>query len=498
MILRKLCAFFTMFFLIAPLSLHAFDIPVSESSFLEFKGDLTYTAKVRTEDPDPALAPESKGNSNFEKGDLMNNKGIARIEITFDSSYITLFGKGEAFYDRVMDDDDKYPEGADIDEAKKYAARRYEAMEYYLDFHSDNFTLRAGRQIVEWGESIAPVYAPGVGVINIIDSSRIGAAGYTFRDAKVPGLMAWASYEITVGLAVEGVYAPDFNPRYAVPVVGTSSSFMDVGGFGAPEQFMGFNYDDRRPTEFEDMQQYGGAIRKIFSSLNNFEMGFYYFHYYDWSPLLSVDTSSAPITIFADYEDLDMYGISFSHVILALGLDMQINGELAYRPDEPAQVLAPGEMPAGFEKTRTLNWGLGGSRIFSDFFSFTPWIVQFQPMFEFYGGNNLDYDNEEKLNGNTFAEPEHTAYYMVSLNFDTSDMIDNTRLFLTISGMGTLHKEQNSLHGITTTINARIGDSIGILFGYEYRMGDPEEASMSPNNMPDRDAFTCSFTYYLM
>jgi len=486
-----------------PFTANAYEIPFSQSAFMEIRADLTYTAKVRTEDPDPDLVQESYGNSNFEKGDLMNNKGIAKMELYLDMPYLVLFGKGEAFYDRVMDDDDMYHEDADIDEAKRYAAKGYEAQEYYLDFHTDRLTLRLGRQVVEWGELIAPVFAPGVGVINIMDGSRIGAAGYKPRDYKVPGLMGWLNIEVTNFLAVEGVYAPDFDPRYAIPVVGTSLSFIDIGGFGAPDTFSApgspikMPYEDRRPTEFEDMQQYGGCVRKVFPSLNSLEMGLYYFHYIDWSPMVDFEEG----VIFATYEEMDMYGTSFSYVITSLGLDLQISGELAYRPNEPAPVAALtaiGELPAGFVETRTLNWGLAGSRSFSDILSFTPWVVQFNPMFEVYGGNNLDYDDEDKLEGNVYLEPERVSYYMAMLNFDSADMVDNTRLRLTFSLNGALHKEQNSLHGLTTTLTANIGDSFEVLFGYEYKIGDPEEASLSPHNMPDRDSFTCSLTLYFI
>ncbi len=515
MMLRKSPAYLLILFLImiSPVSSFGYDIPFNETTYMEFKGDLTYTAKVRTEDPDPELAKESKGNSNFEKWDMMNNKGIVRLEMKLDSTYLTLFGKGEAFYDYVMDDDEMYPEGTDTDEAKKYAARRLDPQEYYLDFHMEQFTLRAGRQIVEWGESIAPVYAPGVGVINIIDGSRIGAAGYTPRDYKVPGLMAWSSWEIVRGFSIEGVYAPDFDPRYAIPVVGTSFSFMDVGGFGSPKQLVdpatgtATAYEDRRPTEFKDMQQYGGAIRKVFPSFGNLEWGLYYFHYFDWGPYMNIEGDSlAEMKAVATYQDMDMYGTSICAAIDAFGLDFQVNGELAYRPNEPAQLygvkrIYVGTMPLdidgapiGFERVRTLNWGIGGSKIISDFLSFTPWIVSFQPMFECYGGNNLDYHKDDRI----YAKPEHTAYYMVSLQLDSSDLIDNTRLFLTIMGTGTLHKEQRSLHAIGATLEAKIGDSLGIKLGYDYKMGKPEEASMSPNNMPDRDAAMASLTWYLI
>jgi hypothetical protein len=86
---------------------------------------------------------------------------------------------------------------------------------------------------------------------------------------------------------------------------------------------------------------------------------------------------------------------------------------------------------------------------------------------------------------------------MLGLTFVSSDMIDNTTLTLGISGMGVLHKEQRSIHTISTTLNAKIGDTIGLMIGYDYKMGKPEEAYMSPWS-PDRDAVTGTVTYYFM
>jgi hypothetical protein len=97
---------------------HAYDFSFGEHVNLELKGDITYTLRVRTEEPDPVLVDQSYGNSNFEKGDIVNNKFIGRLEATFDAPYTTLFGRFYALRDNVYIDDEKYPEGTDIELAK--------------------------------------------------------------------------------------------------------------------------------------------------------------------------------------------------------------------------------------------------------------------------------------------------------------------------------------------------------------------------------------------
>ncbi len=493
-------------FFVSPMSLFAVDFSLSDSTSLELKGGLTYTAKIRTEDAQEGYAmggKGSKGNENFEKGDLVNNKGMVKAELKFEMPYLVLFAKGEAFYDKVYADadDDFFPAGSDVDVVKTRAALYYEAQEYYFDFFTDLFSLRVGRQVVEWGESLMPVMAPGVGVTNLMDGSRAGAAGYTFRDYKVPSLMAWATYELSESISVEGVYAPEFDPRYTMSPVGTYASFMNIGSFGPPHLFsaqgMTMPLEDQRPRDFEDQQQYGGAVRTVWSALGNFEIGFYYFHYYDWSPIIEADLGQGKIII--SYEDVDMYGTAFSQVFEFLA-DTQVNGELAYRPNHERGVSmdmgALGAIPAGSEEVRTLNWSIGASQMLSDLLSFTPFIVGFMPQVEAYGGYNMDYDSRmDEKPGLIFDMPKHIVYYSVAARMDCANMIDNTKLFLMLMVMGGLHEEVDSVHGGSATLTAKIGDAFEVVLGYEHNIGRTEEAMFPP--LPDRDAATFAFTVYL-
>ena len=466
----------------------AYDFYFGDSAYLELKGDLTYSVKYRVENPDPELKEDSKGNSNFEKGDIVNNKGIARMEALFDAPYVTLFGRFEAFYDDVYGDNDLYPEGTDIDTAKDHAEKSVEAKEYYIDLHSDSTTLRVGKQIVEWGEMAAPVFAPGVNVMNMYDGTRIGAAGYTLRDYKVPAESAWLVTEINNNLSVEVVYSWDFDPRNIVPVVGTFGSFVDQLGFGGPTSL-----EDKRPRSAKEMEQYGAAIRNVFPALGNLEFGLYYANYLNSFPMM--DLYKNQIT----YEETDMYGFTLSRVCM----EWQIYGEFTYRPNQAAQIALEdfdGAPIGGFEKVRTLNWGVGGMKIYSDFFSSMSSTVSFTPLIEFYGGNNLDHHDLDDDDSIAFHLPEHTAYYLASLDFTSPDMIDNTVLSLTVAFTGALHKEENSFHSIGTTLKARVGDNLELMLGYDIKLGDPDEAGLNdyPGQIPDRDAVALGVTWYFM
>ncbi len=494
-----------------PLPLLAVDVTFSDDVYMYIKGDASYSAKIRTEDPNLELpaVPSSTGNKNFKKGDLVNNKMMLQLEMQLNMPNMIFRFQGEAFYDHVYNDDDLYPNpDTDVAEAKRHTAYYIAPQEFYLDFYTDYFSLRAGRQIVEWGELSMPVQTPGVGVVNIIDMSKVGSSGYTFRDMKVPNYMAWASYEMTSWLSLEGIYAPYFDPRYSQAVVGTYNSFTDMMGWGSPHKdcrtelwseegkvIMKVDYNDGRPTRFEDMQQFGGAIRPIFSSLNNLEMGLYYFRYLNWMPMMKMDIGE--FTYDTYYEEVDMYGMTLSQVIDALGT--QVFCELTYRPNDLQQLaeyMGPMPVPIGFVRTRTLNWGFGGMKMISDAFSFTPWIIQVSPTMEFYGGYNIEYD--EKLDKNSkkkFLYPKHRAYYVANIMLMSADMIENTKLTMMIMGMGSLHQETNTMHSFNVSLQGKIGDLYEIMLGYELNTGKDHEVLSPP--LPDHDAFSFAFTLYL-
>lgn len=466
---------------------NAYEFSFGENAYLELKGDATYSVKYRVENADPDLKNDSMGNSNFDKGDLVNNKAIGRMEAYFDAPYVTLFGRFEAFYDDVYGDDDLYPEGTDIDTARDHSEKDVVAKEYYIDLHSEKTTLRLGKQIVEWGELAAPVFAPGVNVMNMFDGTRVGAAGYTVRDYKVPAESAWLITEISSDLAIEVVYSRDFEPRNIVPVVGTFGSFVDQLGFGGPTAL-----EDKRPQSSKDMEQYGAAISTVFPSVGNLELGLYYANYLNPFPMNDLSKNQTT------YEQTKMVGFTLSRVFK----EWQVYGEFSYRPDHPAQLTLEsigGAPLGGIEEVRTLNWGVGGMKIFSDFFPSAPFTVSFAPLIEIYGGNNLDYGD---LNSTThaFHIPEHTAYYLASFDFNTPDMIDNTVFSFTTAFSGGLHSEENSFHSIGTTLRARIGDHIELMLGYDIKLGNTDKASLFeyPGFVPDRDAVSLGFTWYFM
>ena len=475
-----------------------FEFKLTDKIDMSVKADLTYALRVRAEyiDWELFLREPSSGDSNFDKGDLTNNLVIAKYEVQAFYSNFSLFVRGNAFYDNVFNDE-KFNS-----EQKEHAMYNFsDSLEYFIEGRFSRFSFRVGRQVVNWGESVAPIYAVAVNTVSPFFGQRVAAAGYTSRDFQVPSLMVWANYELTPTVSLEGVWNPEFEPRYTLPVVGTFQSFTDALGWGQDGSI-----DDQRPTGFEDQQQGGMAIRKTFPTLKYFELGFYYYHHLIRFPGLSFDLLKDERPI-ATYPGVDMFGISFAQAIDSLGL--QIQGELAYRPNDVLQKviteedLPPGTPPGvkdqlvdqaigGFEQGNTLNWVFGGSRLFSDVLDFTPWTFSLYNLFEFYGQWIIDY--EEYKN---FQKAQNQGYYYGLLSLTTADMIDNTTLTLGFSATGNLHESQRSLQRFSYTLSGKYGDRFEALVGFDMPIGKADQ-NMGPNNMSDRDVFTFTLTWYFL
>ena len=482
--MKKLCAImFSVFFCMAVASeVHAGFGKVD----LNYKGEITYTTRFRVEKQDPDLINQCLANQVFEKGDSVNNMLLGLLEIEASSDPFTVFFRGEAFYDKVFDDSHLYDH-----EIRSHAAYDADILDLYLEGVYDTLTVRVGRQIVQWGQSIAPIEAVAVNVVSPYDLRKATAPGYTFRDYQVPRAMAYAIYEPVLNLAFEGVYSVDFNPRKGVPVVGSFGSFSDLLGYGTVDIYNGLPVVDNRPREWEDMKEYGLAVRKMFPSLNNFELGLYYYRHFNRSAILNFNWNT--FSIEKNYDKIDMFGLSFSQAIDAFNLYIQLGGEIAYRPNDLLQMNDPLLGPAGeslgnWEECETVTWNLSFMRAFSDVLAFTPWTFSSVISGEIYGKINLDYEHEKLFYDNW----QNSFWYNISVPFESGDMLDNWIITFNVSFRGALHKRQNSLHTQSFTITGKYGDLWSVMVGYYLKAGKWHESGTA---IPDRDEAMFKLTY---
>ncbi len=542
--------------------LDAYEWSLGRSSSVELLGQINYAVRFRTEDPHPRLkmlyvgnpdfaghsklAMPNDGNILYDKWDLVNNKYTTIWELQIKGPHWGGFFRDEIFLDQVFLDGDEY---SVITNREKYSKETqqhamfnfHDALEFYVEYKSEKFTGRAGRQIIIWGESIAPVQTPTCNMPNAMNAAKATSAGYTVRDFFVPTWMLWLNYE-SDNISIETIYAPFFDPREGLMVNGTFGSPVNLIGFGADdnvsqgsfgnngfESFMTLPKLDRRPRDFEEMQQYGMAIKAVVPWLNYAELGLYYMHYRNRLPMMQMNVAAdMPVGVDLWWPEVDMYGASAAHTIQAFDLGVQLSLEVAYRPNDPmgkhfflwgnptfeSSVLRGGTFPldtmgpqGGYDECDTINWSLTGMKMLFDVLPFTPWTVGCTVLGEFYGGWNMDYHTAyiEKADGSFIKRPVYSRaevvyFYMMGPTFSSSDMIDNTKVDLGISGIGALHESQRHCHALGMSLKGKYGDSFEVQLNYDLKIGDiDEEVKFDLGaSMMDRDALTLKFTYYFI
>ena len=258
-----------------------------------------------------------------------------------------------------------------------------------FDFGGNNVNVRAGKQVISWGES---TFIPnGINVINPVDVTKLRTPGSELKEAFIPTNTLFASFELTKQASLE-TFVLFNHDKFKLDPRGSYFSNSDVASDDATELIVSFGrrkdltgrvggnpippttprigalaqqlygvFDpaaaiwvprtaDRNPSDYG---QYGAAFRYLATQLHNTEFGAYYMNYHSRTPLLSgvrgTVTSiltggplGAPTgqtgtaTYFVEYpSDIKLYGFSFNTSGPA-GVALQ--GEVSYRPNQPLQL----------------------------------------------------------------------------------------------------------------------------------------------------------------
>ncbi len=371
---------------------------------------VSYGVAVRAEGRDPTLVGianggtsrsvnEDDGNLNFDKGKPFANIFKATMDAELKYRNFGFFGRGTAFYDVDLHDSDKLgPTGRDrlgknVVGLDGFAYANFTPM-------GKNLRIRAGRQVISWGES---TFIPnGINAINPVDLSKLRIPGSELKEAFIPTTGLWSSLQVTNNATVEGFYltnhdkiridprgsyfsnndfasddsdrvilsfgrrrdqhTPPSNPvPPGIPTLSATAVAL-YGPFDPAASVWAPRAADRDP---KDDGQYGVAMRYLATELGNTEFGIYMMNYHSRIPLFSgikgTTTSRltggpliAPIcatpalralcatgtaSYFAEYpEDIKLYGFSFN-TQGPLGVALQ--GEYSYRPNVPLQYATP-------------------------------------------------------------------------------------------------------------------------------------------------------------
>ena len=368
---------------------------------------LTYGVSVRAGSRDPALigianggtsrsVNEDDGDLNFDKNKPFANVVKATMDLELKWKNFGFFGRGLAFYDFGLHDSDKLGDtgkdrlGSNVVGLDGFVSASFEPW-------GKTTRVRAGRQVISWGES---TFIPGgINVINPVDLSKVRIPGSELKEALLPTTGVWGSQEISKAFSVEGFYLTNFDkvrldPRGSyfssndaasddadrvivsfgrrhdnrtppgnpvppgIPVLSATAAAL-YGPFDPAAQIWVPRSADHNPS---DHGQYGVAFRYLAKDFNETEFGFYYMNYHSRTPFFtgvkgtttSVLTGGpliAPIcanaalrslcatgtaTYYTEYpENIHLYGISFN---TAAPYGIALQGEYSYRPNQPLQI----------------------------------------------------------------------------------------------------------------------------------------------------------------
>jgi hypothetical protein len=212
---------------------------------------LTYGQMFRDEKRDPRLIATANGGTgrspNIDDGNL--NWDVDRVsstwkavsELSLDRDNYGLFVRGSALYDYMVEEDKS--ERTDISESGKDLAGAYtrllDAFAYgRWDLSGHELEVRAGRQVVNWGEST--FIQGGINnAINHFDVSALRVPGSELREAYLPQEMLKVSYALTENVTAEAIAIFDWDKTAPEPV-GSYFAANDFVPRGGEKVILGF------------------------------------------------------------------------------------------------------------------------------------------------------------------------------------------------------------------------------------------------------------------
>ncbi|MDF1781102.1 MAG: DUF1302 domain-containing protein [Alcanivoracaceae bacterium] len=268
------------------------------------------------------------------------------------------------------------------DAAEDNAGQRIRLLDAYVwtdvDLFGRTLGVRAGRQVITWGESL--FIQNGVNTANYVDLAALRLPGAELKEALLPLASLSFSYGLTDNLSMEAFYqfewqntedAPAgtyYSTHDAFPGEGAENVIVDgrlvALSNGVPaladvfanytlsqygQSGVDYEYEQTQVTvdrladeDPSDDGQFGLAFRYFADQLNGTEFGFYYSQLHARLPVVGSRVDQLGVGSIAERIDnaryfmvypeaIDMYGMSFNTTVGMFSLA----GELAYRPAQP-------------------------------------------------------------------------------------------------------------------------------------------------------------------
>ena len=361
----------------------------------------------------PTTVNQDDGDRNFRKYSLINNRFSGLLETQFSWNSYGVVLSGDGFYDQVYHHPNDNDSPGTVNKSEPPPSRFTDGARYYdgqrvrlLDAYAygswpigDNMNLdvRAGQQLVAWGESL---FFSGMAISqSAADATKAFIPGVEVKEILLPGNQVSASLAVGSDWTVMGYYKLDFKKTEIFPIgdyfsdtdsIGPGASFsygsvnplylsscpgllgklsflcqagLGLGGtlIGAPPYITVPKVADRKPSDFG---QYGIGIKYQITSGTT--LGLHYLRYTDPNPSVGFNTGYAVIatrpmlttrilneptasSYFQTwYDGIHMFSGTFSTVVGPVN----VAGELNYRSGLaiPVQSLQLGTVDPEFSR----------------------------------------------------------------------------------------------------------------------------------------------------
>ena len=298
--------------------------------------------------PSPAQAMlTNDGDENFDKHDMTRNRFSFVTEADINKEDYGVFLRARGWYDAAYDGNDLtlkpfQRDGVDYHKSEIELMDAFAYGQFYLG--ERGLSLRAGEQVVSWGESL---FAFG-GISSAqgpIDITKANAPGTELKDIFLPIGQVYVEAELTDSSSLGAYYQYDWEPS-RIDAPGTYFNVLESIGEGSTGDLLDIGVPVTKDEPSKG--QWGVTFRYLAESLNSTEFGLYYLEYNDFMPSVQfLPPFLGPQWTDEYFEDINLIGASFGTVIG----NTNVSGEISYRDGQPVQLSIPGAFYYSSAKT---------------------------------------------------------------------------------------------------------------------------------------------------
>jgi hypothetical protein len=399
----------------------ALHFDIGPDAALEWETTLTYGLGMRVADQSKSSINADingdDGNRSFEQWDLVNNRGSILTEADLHKGGFGLFVRAAGFYDFVYMGDSEHDNPAThnafagnggslndhqdfSDDVEDSVGRNVELLDAYVyaDFDvADNpTTVRVGRQVVNWGESLFLIGGIGTSQ-NPLDATKANTPGAELRELFLPTGQVYAQQTLFDTVTFTGFYKWEWD-KTRFDEAGTFFSTSDILLEGAESilfdagvgQNLSINH--RGDKDARDDGQWGLGTRYYAEDLNGAEFGLFYMNYHENIPMAksafpggSLNTPggvswtnfiASPDGDLLDYIDGSIYYFEYAEDVQLLGLSAagqvgaaSLGLEVAYRWDYPVEIIDANPLNVlgtAYEESEILHIVVNGMYLWGD------------------------------------------------------------------------------------------------------------------------------------